>query len=77
MNPNQTDMKIDLTPFQAVSADPSALIEQVNATLLFGRMPQSMKDSLAVAVAAAGDNNQRVVTALYLTALSGYYTVQY
>ncbi len=77
MNPNQTDMKIDLTPFQAVAADPSALIEQVNATLLFGRMPQSVKDSLAVAVAAAGDNNQRVVTALYLTALSGYYTIQY
>ena len=76
-NPNQTDLKIDLSPFLAVAADPTALIEQVNATLLFGRMPQAMKDSLAVAVAAASDNNQRVVTALYLTALSGYYTVQY
>ena len=76
-NPNQADLKINLSPFLAVAADPTALIEQVNATLLFGRMQQAMKDSLAVAVAAASDNNQRVVTALYLTALSGYYTVQY
>ncbi len=76
-SPNASDMKIDLTPFQAVAGDPSALIEQVNAALLYGRMPQSMKDSLAVALAAGYDNNQRMVTALYLTALSGYYTVQF
>ncbi len=76
-NPNQTDLKIDLTPFQAVAADSNALIEQVNATLLYGRMPQSMKTSLATALAAAYDNNQRVQAALYLTTLSGYYTVQY
>ena len=75
--PGASDLKIDLTPFQAVSGDASALIEQVNATLLYGRMPQSMKDSLAVALAAAYDNNQRVNAALYLTALSGYYAVQY
>ena len=77
INPNQTDLKIDLSPFQAMAADPTALTEQVNATLLFGRMPQALKDSLAIALASASDNNQRVVTALYLTALSGYYTVQY
>ena len=40
-------------------------------------MPQSLKNSLATAMAAASDNNQAVLTALYLTALSGYYTVQY
>lgn len=75
--PNQSDLKIDLAPFNAVAADSQALIEQVNATLLYGRMPQSMKNSLAAALAAAYDNQQRVITALYLTALSGYYTVQY
>lgn len=75
--PNQSDLKIDLSPFIAVAADPQALIEQANATLLYGRMPQSMKNSLATALAAAPDNQQRVITALYLTALSGFYTVQY
>lgn len=75
--PSQSDLKIDLTPFHAAAGDSAALIEQANATLLYGRMPQAMKDSLAVAVAAAYDNPQRVITALYLTALSGYYTVQY
>ncbi|WP_051670364.1 DUF1800 family protein [Bryobacter aggregatus] len=77
LNPNASDLSINLAPFNAVAADANALIEQVNATLLYGRMPQSLKDSLATAIAAASDNNQRVITALYLTALSGYYTVQY
>ncbi len=76
-NPNQSDLTINLGPFLALAADKSAVIEQVNATLLYGRMPQSLKNSLATAMAAAYDNNQAVITALYLTALSGYYTVQY
>lgn len=76
-NPNAGDLKIDLTPFYAVSTDPLALIDLINARLLYGRMPQALKDSLNAAMAAASDNNQRVITALYLTALSGYYTVQY
>ena len=76
-SPNQSDLNINLGPFMALAADKSAVIEQVNATLLYGRMPQSLKSSLATAMAAAYDNNQAVLTALYLTALSGYYAVQY
>jgi hypothetical protein len=36
-----------------------------------------MRQSLANAIAAQQDNNNRVQTALYLTALSGLYAVQY
>ncbi len=76
-SPNAADLKIDLAPFQAVSADSNALIEMVNARLLYGRMSPGFKTSLAPAMAAASDNNQRLITALYLTTLSGQYTVQY
>ncbi len=76
-SPNQSDLNINLGPVMALAADKNAVIEQVNATLLYGRMPQSLKSSLATAMAAASDNNQAVLTALYLTALSGYYAVQY
>ena len=40
-------------------------------------MPQDMRQSLAKAISAQSDNNSRWQTALYLTALSGYYAVQY
>ena len=75
--PTASDLTIDLSGFQAVAADSTALIEKVNATLFYGRMPQAMKTSIANAVALATDNNQRVQTALYLAALSGQYAVQY
>jgi uncharacterized protein (DUF1800 family) len=75
--PNASDMKVDLTPFNAVANDSNAIIERVNNQLLYGRMPQAMKTSLAAAMSLAPDNNQRVITALYLTVLSGQYTVQY
>ena len=76
-SPNTSDLKIDLAPFQAVAADSNAVIEMVNARLLYGRMTPAFKSSLATAMAAASDNNQRLITALYLTTLSGQYTVQY
>ena len=76
-NPGSQDVTIDLTPFQAVAGNPTALIDTVDAKLLYGRMPATMKQSIAKALAAAADNNQRVVTALYLTVLSGQYAVQY
>ncbi len=77
LNPNGSDLKIDRAPFNAVAADPNALIDLANAKLLYGRMPQAMKTSLATAMATATDNNQRVETVLYLTALSGFYQVQF
>ena len=53
------------------------LIDLVDQTLLYGRMPAAMKTALAGAIGAAYDNNQRVMTALYLTTLSGQYAVQH
>ncbi|MCX6595796.1 MAG: DUF1800 family protein [Acidobacteria bacterium] len=76
-NPGNSDVSIDLTPYQAVAGNPTALIDTVDAKLLYGRMPATMKQSIAKALATAADNNQRVVTALYLTVLSGQYAVQY
>ncbi|QOY89063.1 DUF1800 family protein [Paludibaculum fermentans] len=72
-----SEVTVNLTPFQNAASDIPTLIETVNNTLLYGRMPQSMKTSLATAIAAMPDNNQRVLTALYLTALSGQFAVQY
>ncbi|MFN7918986.1 MAG: DUF1800 family protein [Bryobacteraceae bacterium] len=75
--PNGGDMTIDLSPYIAVAGDTTALIETINSRLLYGRMPASMKSSLSTAITASYDNNQRMITALYLTVLSGQYTVQY
>lgn len=72
-----SDASVNLTPFLNAAGDIPTLIETVNNTLLFGRMPQSMKNSLTTAISAMPDNNQRMMTALYLTALSGQFAVQY
>lgn len=72
-----SDVSVNLTPFQNAAVNIPTLIDTVNNALLFGRMPQAMKDSLTTAIAAMPDNNQRVLTALYLTALSGHFAVQY
>jgi hypothetical protein len=71
------EITVNLTPFQAVAADTAALIETVNQALLYGRMPQAMKTSLTTAINAMPDNNSRVMTAVYLTALSGFHAVQF
>jgi hypothetical protein len=76
-SPNSSDLKIDLIPFQTIASDTNATIELVNARLLYGRMSPAFKTSLATAMAAAADNNQRMITALYLTTLSGQFAVQY
>lgn len=69
--------KVDLTPFNAAAVDPNQLADAVDAALLYGRMTPAFRTSLLKAINAAYDNNQRVQTALYLTALSGQYAVQY
>jgi uncharacterized protein DUF1800 len=72
-----TDMTRDLSPFTAVAGNTVQLIDAVDQALLYGRMPQQMRQSLANAIVAQSDNNSRAQTALYLTALSGFYAVQY
>ena len=72
-----TYFTIDLSPFTSVAGNTPQLIDAVDQALLHGRMPQAMRQSLANAIAAQQDDNNRVQTALYLTALSGLYAVQY
>lgn len=72
-----TDMRLDITPFVALAGNTPALIDKVDQTLLWGRMPQPMRQSLANAIAAQPDARNRALTALYLTILSGFHAVQY
>jgi hypothetical protein len=72
-----TDMTTDLSPFTSVAGNTAQLIDAVDQALLYGRMPPAMRQSLANAIVAQSDNNSRAQTALYLTALSGFYAVQY
>jgi hypothetical protein len=72
-----TDMTTDLSPFISVAGNTQQLIDAVDQTLLYGRMPAPMRQSLANAIVAQSDNTSRMQTALYLTALSGFYAVQY
>jgi hypothetical protein len=72
-----TDATIDLSPFQPYGNDMAGLVEAVNQTLLYGRMPDSMRTALITAATPGYDAATRIETVLYLTALSGLYTVQY
>lgn len=71
------DVVVDITPFLTVAGDPMALVEAVDRTLLYGRMPAAMRESLARAIVAQPDDRTRALTALYLASLSGFYAVQY
>ena len=75
--PSGGDFTVDLTPFQALGNDLPALVELVNQKFLYGRMPAAMKQVLIDAATPGYDAPTRVQTVLYLTALSGLYTVQY
>jgi len=72
-----SDFTLTMTPFTSVAGNLQQLIDAVDQALLYGRMPQNMRQSLAKAISAQSDNAGRWQTALYLTALSGYYAVQY
>ena len=71
------DMPRDLSPFQPYGNDMAGLVEQVNTTLLYGRMPAAMKQALITAAAPGYDAKTRIETVLYLTSLSGLYAVQH
>jgi len=75
-NPS-TDFTVNTAPFTSAASNLQQLIDACDQALLYGRMPQSMRQSLANAITAQSDNTSRWQTALYLTALSGYYAVQY
>ena len=66
-----------LQPFVNVAANSAALVTAVDNALLQGRMSGPTRAALMSALPAMYDNNQRVLTALYLTATSGDYLVQH
>ncbi len=59
-----------LSPFQPYGNDLPALVEKVNQVLLYGRMPDAMKQVLVTAAAPGYDAKTRIETVLYLTALT-------
>lgn len=69
--------RVDLSPYTAVAANTTALVDAVDQNLLWGRMPAAMRQSLATAINAQPDAQQRVLTAVYLTLLSGQHAVQH
>jgi hypothetical protein len=54
--------------------NPAALVEQVNQTLLFGRMSSALRQILLTE--ANSDPYDRVMGVLYLTAISSEFAVQ-
>lgn len=71
------DFPVDFSPYVALAGNTIALIDAVDQTLLYGRMPSEMRQSLANAINAQGDAVSKARTAIYLTCLSGFYAVQY
>lgn len=67
---------IDITPFVAVAPNATALIDQVDAALLQGRMSTAARQAIASALQASTDNRERAITALYLSAISAEFAVQ-
>ena len=72
-----SDFPIDISRFVGLAGNSAALIDAVDQTLLYGRMPTAMRQSIANAVVAQQDNRNRALTALFLTLLSGQQAVQY
>jgi hypothetical protein len=66
-----------LQPFVSVAGNAMALVNAADQALLYGRMTPAMRSALMTALPAMYDNNQRVMTVLYLTAISGDYLIQH
>ena len=65
-----------MQPLISIAGNAAALVNAVDAMLLFGRMSQQTRTTILGALPAMPDNNQRAITAFYLTAVSGEYLVQ-
>ncbi len=64
-----------LQPFVNIAGNTTQLINAVDNALLYGRMSASTRASISNSLPAMADNNQRVMSAIYLTALSGEHLV--
>ncbi len=65
-----------LQPFLAIAGNATALVDAVDSALLFGRMAPATRAALLTALPQMPDNNARMLTALYLTSMSGEYLIQ-
>lgn len=72
-----SEIQVDFTPFVAVAGNTTQLINLVDNTLLYGRMPAAMRTSLANVIATGNSNLERAQLAIYFTSLSGQYAVQF
>ena len=72
-----SDFPLDLSRFIGLGGNLPGLINAVDQTLMYGRMPAALRQNIANAVAAQQDNQSRAWTALYLALLSGQHAVQY
>jgi uncharacterized protein (DUF1800 family) len=71
------DVTIDYAPFTGVSGDPNALLDTVDSLIMGGTMSSQMRQAIITAVQASQGANERVRTALYLTAASMQYQVEH
>jgi len=72
-----SDPSIDLSPFNAAVANTAALLDLADQKFFYGRMPAPLRTALGTAIDANTDNPSRVLTAVYLAALSGQYQTQF
>jgi hypothetical protein len=72
-----SDASPSMAPYLAVAADTLKLVDLADQTFLYGRMPQATRQALADAINAQGEAISRARTAVYLTAISGQYAVQF
>ena len=67
---------LDLTAFNAVADNATALTEQVNQALFQGQMSAELKQIIITATQVTQGTQNRVVGALYLAAISSEFSVQ-
>ena len=72
-----SDFPLDLSRFVGLGGNIPGLINAVDQTLMYGRMPAALRQNIANAVAVQQDNQSRAWTALYLALRSGQHAVQY
>jgi uncharacterized protein (DUF1800 family) len=72
-----SDPSIDLSPFNALVNNTNALLDLADQKFFYGRMPAQLRAALGAAIDANTDNPSRVMTAVYLAALSGHYQTQF
>ncbi len=74
----RTKPRLDLSPYQALAGDPSALADRLDRNLMAGRMSAAMKAAIVGAVNAvpASDALGRARTAAYLVVTSPQFQVE-